>query len=464
MNFRRILGILHATERPTGASRLTVARKTRATLSRAQRALAWTATLLVGLLAAAPRSGAQDTSAKTRADSMAERMEALERSVKLLREQLQAQAASGVQSKSRSPIEFSGRILLSSFINSGRSNNLDVPTVAVASVSPGQDRSAGATMRQTILALSAQGAKLWGADASGFIEADFFGGLQQGAGGRRLFPEPRLRIARAMLTWPGAELMVGQDVPLLAPIEPVGIAQLGSPSFAVAGNLWFWLPQVRATFNLGESGPVRWALQAAVVAPWSGGDVVPGDVDVADIGERQRAPMLQARLRARWGEDDLRGEIGFAGHVGWLGTAADTSLMSSAIALSWQVPMASWVELRGEAYVGQMLRGLGGGGAGQNFGASASGAPIPLHDTGGWLQLNLKPDASWTLGVGAGSSQPDVADRPVRSRNDAFETHAIWRPGGLPIIGLEFREIQTTYRATGLARTRQVNLTLGVEF
>ena len=418
------------------------------------------------MLVPAGAARAQGTPAKPAVDSHAERLEQLERSVKLLREQLQAQAAVSATSKSRSPIEFGGRILVNGFINSGRSNNLDVPTVAVAPTANAgyQGRSAGATFRQTILSLSAQGAKLWGADVSGFIEADFFGGQQGGAGGRKLFPEPRLRIARATIAWETVELMVGQDVPLLTPVEPTGLAALGSPSFAVAGNLWFWLPQVRLTAKLGETGPVRWAVQGAVVAPWSGGDVIAGDADQADIGERQRAPMLEARLRARWGEDDMRGEFGVAGHFGWLGTAGDTTLTTSAVAVSWVVPMVSWAEVRGEAYTGQMLRGLGGGGAGQNFGANAAGAPIPLRDTGGWAQLNLKPDASWTVGLGAGRSEPNSEDRPTRMRNDAFEVHTIWRPGGLPLIGLELKEIQSTYRTGGLSRTRQVNLSVGVEF
>ena len=419
---------------------------------------------LLASSAPAARASAQDTPAKPTVDSLAARLEELERSVKLLREQLQAQAASAASTRSRSPIEFSGRVLLNGFINSGRSNNLDVPTVAVAAAAAAQNRSAGATFRQTILALSVQGAKLWGADASAFIETDFFGGVQSGAGGRKLFPEPRLRIARAMLTWSGAELMVGQDVPLLAPIEPTGLAALGSPSFAVAGNLWFWLPQVRVTAQVGESGPVHWALQGAIVAPWSGNDALAGDADQADLGERQRLPMLQARLRARWGEEEMRGEIGLAGHLGWLGTAGDSSLTTSAVALSWMVPVVTWAEFRGEAYTGQLLKGLGGGGAGQNFGADGTGAPIPLRDTGGWLQLNVKPDASWTLGLGAGRSEPNVDDRPTRTRNDAFEVHTIWRPGGLPVIGLELKEIQSTYRTGGLVRTRQVNLSVGVEF
>ena len=408
-----------------------------------------------------PRSTAADSAA--RADSLLARLERAEAAIKLMREQLNAQAGSAVQSRSRAGLEFSGRVFMNAFVNSGRSNNIDVPQVAVApAVGAGyQDRSAGASFRQTTLALSAQGGKLWGADASAFVEGDFFGGVQSGAGGRKLFPEPRLRIARATLKWSDVELMVGQDVPLITPIEPASVASSGSPEFAVAGNLWFWLPQIRATMEF--AGPVRIALQGALLAPWSGGDILAGDADAADIGERQRLPMVQTRVRARWGMDETEGEVGLGVHYGLLGTAADTSLVSFAVALSWRVPVASWLDVRGEAYAGQMLKGLGGGGAGQNFGTNALAQTVPMRDVGGWLQLNFKPDATWQIGGGAGRSEPNKDDRPVRQRNDAFEVHATWRPGGLPFIGVELREIQSTY-AAGLFRTRQVNLAVGVEF
>ena len=463
MLFRRMFSMLHARDRLARASRLT--RRIRPVSAFGTRAVSALGALAVLAVLAFPatRAAAQDTSAASRPDSLAARIEALERSVKLLREQLAAQASSGATTRSRSPIEFSGRILMNAFINQGRSNNVDVPTFAVPAAKSFQDHSGGASFRQTILSFTAQGAKLWGADASASLEGDFFGGVQTGAGGRLLFPEPRLRIAKLTLAWETGELMVGQDVSLITPVLPVGLAALGEPTFAGSGHLWAWLPQVRVTKTLGASGPVTWALQGALVSPW-GGHWLAGDVDSTDFGERTRLPFVQARLRARWGEEEMRGEVGVGVHYGWIATLGDTNLTSNAVSLTWQVPFTSWMEMRGEAYTGQVLQGLGDGGAGQNFGQNALGKKIPLRDTGGWLQLNFKPDAGWTLGFGAGRSQPNDSDLPDITRNDLAEAHMIWRPGGLPVISLELKEIQTTYRATGLSRTRQVNLGFGVEF
>lgn len=426
-------------------------------------ARATTGALLALSLAAAPRATAQDTTAAHKLDSLAAQVEQLTRAVAVLKEQVATQAASAAGTRSRAAIEFSGRVLFNGFWNSGRSNNVDVPTYAVPSVRAGQDASLGGTMRQTIIALQVNGPKVWGAEASGFVETDFFGGTQSGAGGRPFLPLPRFRVARATLRWEAHEVMVGQDVTLLGPIAPEGLAALGTTGYAGAGHLWAWMPQVRTTHQLGASGGVAWALQTALVAPW-GGHWLRGDADSTDFGERTRKPFLQARLRARWGEEESRGEIGVAGHYGWISTGADSSVTTSAVAVSFQVPLTSWLEVRGEGYSGQVLAGLGDGGAGQNFASGSLFGPAPLHDTGGWVQVSMRPAPGVTLGGGCGRSNPDAADAPVILRNDLCQAHLIWRPGGLPVIALDVREIQTTRQATGLARTRQVNLAFGVEF
>lgn len=413
---------------------------------------------ILTLIAGTSAAVAQDTTRGALPDSLAARLSKAEEAIELLRQQLSAQASASVQSRSRASLEFSGRIIANAFFNKGRANNFDVPQVAVVQAAGYQDRSAGGTLRQTMLSLSAQGGKLWGADASAYLETDFFGGQQNAPGDRPDFPEPRIRIARATLRWANAELMVGQDVPLITPVEPVSTASTGFPTFVRAGNLWFWLTQVRGTIE--TSGNVRWGLQAALLAPWSGGDVIAGDADGGDLGERQRLPQVEMRVRARWGEEEMRGEIGLGVHQAWLGTAADTTISSRAIALTALLPLTSWLEFRAEAYSGQALRGLGGGGVGQNIGAAGA----PIRDVGGWFQLNVKPSATWMVGAGCGMSHPEAADQPARLKNDVCELHTLWRPGGLPFVGIEYREFQTTYPVVGLQRLRHMNIGVGVEF
>lgn len=395
-------------------------------------------------------------------DSILARLERAEEQIALLRQQLATQAASGVQSKSGARVEIWGRVLANGWRNTTAVNNLDVPTFAV----PGTERfpaTAGAVLRQTTLGFDVQGLEVLGGQLTAAISADLSGGVQAGSGNRRLFPEPRLRIARTSLRWTTVEIMVGQDVPLIAGEEPVSLASVGTPDFATAGNLWFWLPQFRVLLETPTR--VRVGLQGAVIAPWSGED--PASSGSVDMGERAGRPSLQGRVRAAWGDGARPAEIGVGGHVGWLRRDGSmTRETSRAVAATARIP-AGWLELRAEAYAGRLLRGLGGGGVGQNFGSP----PVPMaagpiiDDQGGWAQLNVQPRTAFLIGGGCGLDNPDDGDRPIRSSNRACEGHLHLRPAGPLVLGLEVRKLTTVYRAfRESANSTHVNFALGVEF
>lgn len=202
----------------------------------------------------------------------------------------------------------------------------------------------------------------------------------------------RLRTARAALAWDHFTLMAGQDDPLITDVNPVSLAPVAS---GAAG-----------AFNTGF-----------------------------DPAERSRQPSLQARVSARWGEEESAGEIGVGIHRGRVLTQADTvELSSEAIAVSAVVPLGRFVELRGEAFDGQLLSGLGGGGIGQ----SISNTGTAVRGRGGWAQLNLRPNAMQAL-------------------------HAQWTPAGPVLVGLEWRRIATEY-AAGTRRADHLNLALGFAF
>ena len=119
-------------------------------------------------------------------------------------------------------------------------------------------------IRQSSLGLAVSSAHVLGAVFAGDLDVDFNGGQLPSSGGR-VFPLVRMRTTRAQLRWRHAELLLGQDSPLIAGVNPVSIAAVGTPEFAGAGNLWLWLPQAR--FGVVSSGRVRVGLQGAVLAP-----------------------------------------------------------------------------------------------------------------------------------------------------------------------------------------------------
>jgi len=129
------------------------------------------------------------------------------------------------------------------------------------------------------------------------------------------------------------------------------------------------------------------------------------------------------------------------------------------VVLSVWTPLAGGFELRGEAFTGEALAGLGGGGIGQNMVRNG----VPVATKGGWAQLNYRA-GGWELGAGGGIDDPDDDDLVAASRlrNTTFEGHVILRR--LPVVvGLEGRGIQTRY-STETRSAAHVNLGVGLEF
>ena len=417
--------------------------------------------MLVALGADARMARSQDTT-RVRRDSLVEALRQIQARIDALEHQAADAAESGVHTRSGARMELTGRVLVQAFGNTRRVNNVDDPQFVRPDTSPGLPaRGGGMSMRQSFIAFRVTSPDVAGAQFSGDVQTDFFGGQQPSSGGRT-FPLIRLRVARATLRWTKSELMVGQEVPLIAQVNPVSIAASGTPDFAAAGNLWLWLPQARLT--IGGMAPKTAAIQLAVLAPTNGDPAAAFDTDL-DPAERSQRPYLEARIRYRWDMSERPGEIGCGGHLGWLAVsgsagASATLVSSRAVACDLVAPM-KLVELRSEAYVGQALRGLGGGGIGQST-SPANGA---VRDVGGWAQLNVAPNPIWSFGAGLGVDDPNDNDiAPTgRLRNAAGAVYFITHPSGPLLMGFEIRRIATSYVGRKLVNDH-FNLGFGFEF
>jgi hypothetical protein len=356
-----------------------------------------------------------------------------------------------------------GLVLVNAFVNSTGVNNSDVPQFVLPAPAPGGPpaSAAGATIRQSRVRAQASVPEFGGGNLTAELDVDFFGGQQPSTGGRT-FPLVRLRRAFAEFTRGRLGVFVGQESPPIVEINPSSLASIGVPEFAGAGNLWLWIPQVRVGVDLSTIGATRLGIEVAALAPTSG-DAQTAFFTQPDIAERSSRPYVQGRLRARWGSGDTQGEINVGGHLGWLAVGPDRRVTSRAVAISVWTPLAHRLELRGEAYTGRALAGLGGGGIGQNFGLDSAA----VNTTGGWVQLNLKPTAAWEIGGGAALDDPDDADlnqTTQRLRNLAVEGHASWRQEPV-VIGVELRRLETRYGVSPSdAGATHVNLALGFEF
>jgi hypothetical protein len=351
-----------------------------------------------------------------------------------------------------------GLILMNAFHTSEDVNNSDVPQF-VLPLSPGPSRStSSATVRQSRVTVTGIAPEFAGGALTGELDVDFYGGQQPSTGGRT-FPLLRIRKAFAELTWTRFALLVGQESPPIAEVSPSSIASIGFPEFAASGNLWLWIPQVRVSADLPPAGGIRFGAEVAALAPTSG-EAQGTFLTQPDAAERSGRPYLQGRVRGRWGAGENEGEVSFGGHYGWLMDSTGGRISSKALAVSVWTPLAAGFELRGEAFTGQALAGLGGGGIGQNMVRNG----VPVAARGGWVQLNFRPTPALELGAGAGIDDPDDGDLVAasRRRNTTFEGHVIWRR--LPVVvGLEGRGIRTRY-SPGTRSAAHVNLGVGLEF
>ena len=412
-------------------------------------------------------------------DSLAARLARAEAAIAALRQQLATESQSTVHTRSRLQLDLTGRLLSNFFLTLGRANNVDVPITALAPGTEEERDAFGVTVRQSRLGAVATVSEVLGGTFVGDVELDFFGGVQNGPGDRRLFPEPRLRTTRARLRWSHTEIMVGSDVPLISGLNPVSLVASGVPEFSGSGNLWNWLGQIQVGQELGTTSigatQLRWGLQGAIMSPYAGAQY-PGELDSEDAGERSTRPAFEGRVRAQWGDTTQRspsdvsigeggGEIGLGVHRGWVLRSEGDLETSYAVALDARISLGSRAEVRGEAYVGRLLRGLGGGGIGQAFGRPVGTDPLgpAIRDRAGWGQFNAQVISTLLAGTGCGYDAANDADRPTRRRNTVCAAHLLWRPSEPIVIGLEFRGIETKFDSGAVGRVNHVNLGVGVE-
>ena len=386
----------------------------------------------------------------------------------VLQKQVAEQATSGVETHSRIQLELTGRVVMNAFSNEHHVNNVDDPQFVLHDAAgPVPSHGFGMGVRQTMFGIRTTVSDVLGGTFAGVIDADFYGGQQPSSGGRN-FPLLRIRTAHGTLHWTHTEVLAGQEIPLFSPQNPISPAASGTPDFVAAGNLWLWLPQLRVTGEVGSH--VRLALQGAVLAPASGDPAGSFDTDF-DAAEHARRPSLESRVRLRWGEDEMMSEVGCAVHVGWLDTpipvrpTADTTLTSDGVGCDARVPFASWIDVRGEWYTGQLMRGLGGGATGEGVGPRGNA----VRNSAGWAQVNVHPLSIWSAGAGCGIDDPRDADvlgvspPTVRLQNAACAVYGQLQPAGPVFVGAEVRRLATKY-AQGTLANNHINFVIGFQF
>ena len=386
------------------------------------------------------------TPAASETPSFEERLSVAER-------QTEEQAQTKVESSQKLPVSLTGMLLFNAFHNGPHGGTAQDPVVAAPGQSP---RSAGASLRQTVLGLTFHGPDLpWGGKASGSLYMDFFAGSRQ--------PDNHLlhiRVATLDLNWKNTTVTVGQDKPIISPREPDSLAQVGISPLTAAGNLWDWQPQLRVEqrFALGESAGLR--AQAGVYQTSEQDSYVPGyyarSLEASRPGYEGRFEFWRA-----WGARRVELAPGFHASTTHV---AGTSVASRAASFDWLVTPFAKVQITGAYFRGQDLAGLGA--LGQGFKITGPRSAVPVHSVGGWSQVAFFATSRLTFHAYGGQQRDREQDLGYGgiTRNFTYAGNAVYRLGPNVLGSVEVSQTRSNFLNIGNRLNNHYDLALAYLF
>jgi uncharacterized coiled-coil protein SlyX len=368
--------------------------------------------------------------------------------------QIATHEVSKVETESKYPLKVSGLLLLNGFVNTRQVDVSAAPAYAI----PGSG-STGLSVRQTVLGLDARGPHLFSATSRADLRADFFAGstLSNYAAAGVL----RLRTAHAALDWKNAEAFFALDRSILEPNEPSSLVAIGQPELAWAGNLWAWNPQIGVSHKFALSDASRIKAEAALID--TSDPPLPAAMNTntppVTETERSRWPGTEARIAFEHGATGVGAVLGVGGYFSPHRTGDGSTFDAWAGTMDLRLPLSKYFEMTANAYRGQALAGLGGGGyvnyvelyEGSNEYASA------LDDVGGWAQLKARAGQRLEMNAGLGSDNPFAKEIQAAlavpgggsyyglARNRAVYSNVIYSPSAYLLFSLEYRRLWTNY-------------------
>ena len=388
--------------------------------------------------------------AEAGAASLRSSVEQLRENSEVLEAEVKQEDQTKVETASKFPVRISGSVLFTSLFNSGTTDNIDVPVVALGPEPDTPQGSLSATARQTILALDASGPHMGNASTSATLSVDFFGGTSYGytttAAGLL-----RLRTAHATVAWPGSALTVAFDRPILSPREPTSWITLGEPALAWSGNLWTWSPQLEYSRNL----PHGWTGQVALIDPAAPGTPNATGLRAPDPAEQSRQPGYEAHLGNVVEFAGRTIEWGAGGYYSRQNYSYDQRLDAWAATADWKLEPAPQMEISGAFYRGRGIGGLGGG-AFKDYVLYDNYTQLDgLDDEGGWGQVKWRFSPTVEANVAVGEDNAfagELQDSDYAINQNAYQNLArnltaygnvVYRPRTYLLFSAEYRQIRS---------------------
>ena len=371
-----------------------------------------------------------------------------------------------VESESKYPVKITGLLLLSGFVNTGAVDMAATPTIAL----PGSG-STGASARQTVLGIDAEGPHLFGARSYANLRVDF-GGTPNAATATTTYSGAfstnttmlRLRTSRAALQWKHTEAYFQLDRPIFEPDMPTSLTAVAEPPLAWSGNLWTWNPQAGVTQDIPISSSQALRLQAALTdvgdAPQTVNSGWPEGVPPsgAELSQRPGVEVRVALLRSGANEEN-RSHIGLGGYFAPHRSSLGESFDSWAGTFDTRMHLPAHLEFAGSFYRGLALGGLGGGGYKDFvYQAATNGSGygfLPLDDAGGWAQLKEKVNERVELNAAFGLDNvfagelrrfalPGGTMYQNLARNRTFTGNLIYSPSAFLLFSFEYRHLSSS--------------------
>ncbi len=342
---------------------------------------------------------------------------------------------SKVGTEHKLPLKLTGMLLMNTFWTGKGGGGADMPTLA----SPATNEYAGgATFRQSVFGLKFDGADiLGGGKLTGSVYLDLFGGT-----GTALNSNLRLRIATLDATWKNTTLTVAFDKPLIAPMEPESLAQVGVSPLTSAGNLWLWQPQVRVEqrFHLDSKSGIR--AQAGVWQTAEGANNLPPDTLA------RTRPGIEERVQY-WRDlgEHSRIEVASGYHL------SDTHILgqtapSRIFAMDWLIRPIERIEFSGTYFQGENAGVLGGLRQGVII---VNGIAHSVHTQGGMAQVKIRATPRLTFNVFGGQQDDRNSDLVKGSvgKNQTYAANAVYRFGSNILTSFEASQTRTDYIGSG---------------
>jgi hypothetical protein len=258
------------------------------------------------------------------------------------------------------------------------------------------DDEFNATANETRVGARLRGPATGNFRSSGQVEIDFYGG------GAENSPSPRLRQANVSLEWPGLGLgvLAGQANDVIAPLWMPRVNF--SPGWW-QGNIGFRRPQLRLTQSFSLADGVELKLEAAAVRTIAGTFTTPRD-SFTDPGADAGFPTAQGRVSLTFpGLGRLPTTLGVSGHWGeeehdFTNFVHSVRFRTRSANIDLTLPLAPWLKIQGEAYVGEDLDAYLGG-----IGQGVDPTRLkPISDRGAWAAATLGPWGPWSFNLGYG--------------------------------------------------------------